>query len=79
MRTTAWSCKLVPSIFSNGYLLLSLELCDRCRFALKIQETDPTELKPVFSDGGINYVYIQVRSLRILTFGTAQCYRALLA
>jgi hypothetical protein len=32
----------------------------RFRFALKIQETDPTELKPVFIDGGINYVYIQV-------------------
>ena len=30
------------------------------RFSQKIQETDPTELKPVFVDAGVTYIYIQV-------------------
>lgn len=36
------------------------------RFALKIQETDPAELKPVFLDGGVNYVYIQHNNVYIV-------------
>lgn len=31
------------------------------RFAQKVQETDPTELKPVFVDAGVTYMYLQVR------------------
>jgi AP-1 complex subunit mu len=30
------------------------------RFAQKVQETDPTELKPVFVDAGVTYMYLQV-------------------
>lgn len=29
------------------------------KFALKIQETDPADMKPVFSEDGVNYVYVQ--------------------
>ena len=36
------------------------------RFALKIQETDPAELKPVFVEGGVSYVYIQHNNVFIV-------------
>ena len=32
-----------------------------CRFAQIMAETDPTELRPVFSSDGVTYVYTQVR------------------
>lgn len=35
------------------------------RFAQKVQETDPTELKPVFVDAGVTYMYLQVRWSRV--------------
>ena len=31
-----------------------------------MQETDPTELKPVFSDAGVNYVYVQHNNIYLL-------------
>ena len=37
-----------------------------CRFAQKVQETDPTELKPVFTDAGVNYVYLQHNNIYVL-------------
>ncbi len=37
-----------------------------CSFALRVQESDPTELKPVFSDGGISYIYIQHNNIYIV-------------
>ena len=36
------------------------------RFALKIQETDPTEMKPVFCEDGVNYVYVQHNNVYLL-------------
>lgn len=38
----------------------------RRRFALKIQETDPVEMKPVFTEDGVNYVYVQHNNLYVL-------------
>ena len=38
----------------------------RCRFALKLQETEPTELKPVFSDGDVSYAYLQHNNIYIV-------------
>jgi hypothetical protein len=35
------------------------------RFAQKVQETEPTELKPVFVDAGVTYMYLQVLELRL--------------
>ncbi|CAE7926718.1 apm1, partial [Symbiodinium sp. KB8] len=36
------------------------------RFSLKIQETSPEDLKPVYTEDGVNYVYIQHRNLYVL-------------
>lgn len=36
------------------------------KFALRIQEADPTELKPVFAVDGVNYVYIQHSNIYIV-------------
>lgn len=38
--------------------------CTLHRFSLKIQETSPEDLKPVYTEDGVNYVYIQVRGCR---------------
>lgn len=46
------------------------------RFAQKVQETDPTELKPVFVDAGVSYVYLQVSWRRAITVAT--CLRRLI-
>ena len=40
------------------------------RFAQKVQETDPTELKPVFVDAGVSYVYLQVIGSRATAVAT---------
>ena len=40
------------------------------RFAQKVQETDPTELKPVFVDAGVSYVYLQVSWRRAIAVAT---------
>ena len=30
------------------------------RFSLKVQETNPTDLKPVYTEDGVTFAYIQV-------------------
>lgn len=41
-----------------------------CRFSQVMQETDPTELRPVFTVDGVSYIYIQVRGAGA---GALQC------
>lgn len=36
------------------------------RFALKIQETDPNDMKPVFTENGVSYVYIQHNNIYVV-------------
>jgi hypothetical protein len=36
------------------------------RFALKLQETEPTELKPVFVEGDVSYVYLQHNNIYLV-------------
>lgn len=38
-----------------------------CRFSLHIQEKEEMELRPVFTDEGITYVYIKVNPYTIHT------------
>lgn len=33
---------------------------------MRLQETDPTELKPVFSDGDVSYVYVQHNNIYLV-------------
>lgn len=38
------------------------------RFSLTIQEKDEADLRPVFTEDGITYIYIKVRSYRKSSF-----------
>lgn len=42
--------------------LLSPSLLRARRFAQIMQETEPTELRPVFNAEGVSYIYTQVRT-----------------
>ena len=37
-----------------------------CRFAVKLQETEAAELKPVYHDDGVNYVFVQHNNIYIM-------------
>lgn len=37
---------------------------DGCRFSMHIQEKDEMELRPVFTEEGITYIYIKVSHMQ---------------